>query len=139
MKRTLIVLVMIAATTAPSAVAARPALHISPVHVKFGKQPFESFAKKSFTVTNKTSEALLVSIEPVRVPDDFSPGQIESTCTLSFTDTLLEPGETCTHVIGFRPTAFFAGRELAILRVVARDEAGNVLYSRDVSITGTGV
>jgi hypothetical protein len=139
MKRAVILLVVLAGIAAPPASAVRPALDIDPAHVKFGKQQFESFTKKSLTVTNQTSETLVVSIEQVRVPDDFSPGQIESTCTLAFTDTVLEPGETCTHVIGFRPTPFFAGCELAILRVTARDEAGNLLYTRDVRITGRGI
>jgi hypothetical protein len=139
MKRILLLLFAIAVMAAPPALADPPVLDIDPNQVKFGKQPFETFTKKSFTITNTSSQTLLVSIEPVRAPDDFSPGQIESTCPLSFTETVLDPGETCTHVIGFRPTPFFAGREVAILRVTARDEAGTILYTRDVKITGQGV
>jgi hypothetical protein len=139
MKRAVLLVVVAAAVVAPVASAARAPVDIDPTQVNFGKQPFESFTKKSFSVTNRSSETVVVTIEQVRVPDDFSPGQIESTCTLAFTDTVLDPGETCTHVIGFRPTPFFAGRELAILRVIVRDEAGNVLYTRDVRITGRGV
>jgi hypothetical protein len=139
MKRALLLVALAAAVAAPAAWAAAPPVKIAPTQVKFGKQPFESFAKKSFSVTNRSSETVLVTIDQVRVPDDFSPGQIESTCPLAFTDTVLDPGETCTHVIGFRPTPFFAGPELAILRVIVRDQAGNVLYTRDVRITGRGV
>jgi hypothetical protein len=139
MKRALLLMALAAVVAAPAALAAPAPVKIAPTQVKFGKQPFESFTKKSFSVTNKSSENVVVTIEPVRVPDDFSPGQIESTCPLAFTETVLAPGETCTHVIGFRPTEFFAGPELAILRVVVRDEAGNVLYTRDVEITGRGV
>jgi hypothetical protein len=138
MKRAVLLAVVAAGMAAPAAWADRPPVDIDPNQVKFGKQQFESFTKKSFSITNQSSETVVVTIEQVRVPDDFSPGQIESTCTLEFTDTVLEPGETCTHVIGFRPTPFFAGRELAILRVIVRDEAGNVLYTREVRITGRG-
>ncbi len=69
--------------------------------------------------------------------DDFSPGQIESTCTLG--DTLLPPGESCQHVVGFRPSSFFAGRETALLLVAASDESGTVLFERSVTLTATGV
>lgn len=47
--------------------------------------------------------------------------------------------ESCTHVVGFRPTRFFGGPETATLGLTARDESGTVLEQRTVLITGTGV
>src|SRR5262245_30118144 len=117
--------------------AAPPPVDVTPTHVQFGSQPFETQTKKTFTVTNKSSEAVLVSIEQVFVGDDFSPGQIESTCPLTDSSTL-QPGETCTHVVGFRPSAFFAGHESALMRVIVRDAAGNTIHTRDVKLSGRG-
>ena len=88
------------------------------------------------SLTNRSSQTLVVTIDQIQVGDDFSPGQIESTCTLG--DTLLPAGESCTHVIGFRPSLFFAGRETAFLNVTARDAWGILLFERTVKLSGTG-
>lgn len=117
--------------------AARPPIAVQPVHVQFGSQPYESETIRSFTVTNKSQDSLLVAIEPVKVGDDFSAGLIQSTCSLIDPITLL-PGGSCTHVVRFRPTPFFGGPETAVLRVVVRDTAQNVIYTRDVKMGGRG-
>jgi len=120
-----------------AASAAPPPVDVDPTHVQFGSHPYETETKKSFTVTNRRSEAVLVFVEQVFVGDDFSPGQIESTCPLTESSTLL-PGASCTHVVGFRPSAFFGGHETATMRVIVRDVAGNTIYTRDVRLSGRG-
>ena len=122
---------------ASAAVAAPPPVDVRPTQVQFGNQPFETETKQSFTVTNRSNGAVLVSIEQIAVGDDFSPGQIESTCPLTEPSTL-QPGASCTHVVGFRPSRFFAGHETALMRVIVRDTAGNMIYTRDVRLSGRG-
>jgi hypothetical protein len=136
MKCRLVLIVAAAAALAQSA-SAGPALSVVPTHVRFGEQPLESNTLGSFTITNQGSRALVVTIDQVEVGDDFSPGQTESTCALG--ETLLPVGQSCTHVVGFRPSLFFAGHETALLRVTARDEAGRLRFERDVKLSGTGV
>src|SRR5262245_576221 len=107
MQRSLVLFAAAVAITAPGAAsAAGPVLKLRPAEVRYGSQPFESFTKKSFEIENRTSEWLRITLESVVMPDDFSPGQVESTCGLG--DTWLAPHETCFHAVGFRPTPFFA-------------------------------
>jgi hypothetical protein len=139
MKRVFLLVAVILLAAAPATVAKR-ALDVSPHQLKFGKQPFGSTTTKTITITNRTSEALFVSVEQVFVPDTFSPGQPESTCTLT-EPRLLGPGETCTHVVTFfaDPAPAFAGRQEGALRITARDEAGTVVHSQIVKMSGRGV
>jgi hypothetical protein len=51
----------------------------------------------------------------------------------------LAPGESCTHVIGFRPTPFFAGLETATVTLIARGPGGTVWQELTVQITGRGI
>ena len=136
----LALIVLVAATSMPAAPAVPApgpsALSVHPRHVRFGRQPFESNTLKSFEITNTSDEELLVTIEQVRVGDDFSPGQVSSSCGLG--DTLLPPGQTCEQVIGFRPTPFFGGFETAEMRVIAHDASGQVRYDRLVRLSGHG-
>jgi hypothetical protein len=127
---------VVVAVAVPVASAAGPVLSIHPKQVKFGTQPYESLTVKSFTVTNSSSQTLVATTELVRFPDDFS-YLIDSTCGLG--DITLAPRESCTVVVGFRPTPFFAGLEEALIRVTARDSAGTVLFDRTVSLTGRGI
>jgi hypothetical protein len=140
MKRVLTFLVAaVGFFAAPAATASRfdpPSLRVHPTHVRFGRQPFESNTLRSFTITNTSDETLLVTVEQVQVGDDFSPGQTESTCALG--DTLLDPGQSCTHVVGFRPSEFFCCHETAIMRVTAFDDRGQVVYDRQVKLSGSG-
>jgi hypothetical protein len=137
MKRALALILAAGAALARTASAHAAALAVVPTHVRFGEQPLESNTLGSFTITNQSSRALLVSIDQVEVGDDFSPGQTASTCALG--ETLLPAGQSCTHVVGFRPSLFFAGHETALLRVTARDEGGRLRFERDVKLSGTGV
>jgi hypothetical protein len=70
------------------------------------------------------------------LPDDFS-HLIFSTCGLG--DHVLAPHETCTEVVGFRPTPYFAGLETATIVLTARGPSGLVWQTRTVEITGRGV
>jgi hypothetical protein len=111
-------------------------LGVDPGSVSFGDQPFETFETRSFTVTNIWSHAITLTSD-AGLPDDFS-HLIDSTCGLG--EKTLAPGESCTHVVGFRPTEFFAGLETATVVLTARDQGtGTLLVTRTVEITGTGV
>jgi hypothetical protein len=110
-------------------------LDVDPSSVSFGDQAFETFETRSFTVTNLWSQTISLKSD-AGMPDDFS-HLIDSTCGL---DTTLGAGDSCTHVVGFRPTPFFAGLETATVVLTARDQAsGAFLVTRTVEITGTGV
>jgi hypothetical protein len=139
MKRLAGVLAVVFAITAETAVADAAVLKVSPHRLTFGKQAFDSFTTKTITMTNVGSTALLVAIEQVDVPDDFSPGQPGYTCPL-YAPTLLEAGKSCTQIVGFSPSRSFAGRQSATLRITARNpESGIVQATRVVKISGTGV
>jgi hypothetical protein len=134
------VLVAIVVLAMPSTAAADRTLDVDPHHLGFGKQPFNSFTKKTFTITNVSSQPFAVSIEAAFVPDDFSPGQPESTCPLT-EPTTLDPGQSCTHVVGYYadPAAPFLGHRRIELNVVARDGSGQTLASRTVIVTARGI
>ena len=62
-----------------------------------------------------------MTIETLDVPDDFSPGQPESTCFLEGVGVNeLSPGTACTEVVAFQPDPFFDQPETAKLLVTAR-------------------
>jgi hypothetical protein len=134
------VLVAIVVLAMPSTAAAGRTLDVDPHHLSFGKQPFNTFTKKTVTITNVSSQAFAVSVEPGFVPDDFSPGQPESTCPLT-EPTTLGPGQSCTHVVGYYadPAAPFLGPRRIELNIVARDGSGQTLASRTVIVTARGI
>jgi len=112
-------------------------LAVSRKWMNFGERPFGSFTKKTVTFTNKSSETVHVSVN-ASAPDDISPGQPESTCPLSL--TLLAPGQSCTHVVGYQPSEFFQDRQAAQLNIRVYDpESGEVLEVHEVNIRGQGV
>jgi hypothetical protein len=132
-------LAALAVLAVPSAAQAGGSiLAVSPHHLKFGRQPFGSFTTRTVTITNRSSRTLAVTITD-QSPDDFSPGQPGSTCFLSFTVNVLDPGETCTMIIGFEPAPPFSGLERADMTVTAATESGKILRTRHVRITGVGV
>ena len=120
-----------------TAAAAPPSMDVTPNQINFGNQRFGTFTKQSFAVTNKSDATVIISIESIIMGDDFSPGQVESTCPLT-EGSPLAPGQNCTQVIGFQPSQFFAGHEAALMRVIARDLSGKTLDTRDVRLTGRG-
>jgi len=113
-------------------------LVIEPQELAFGEQPFGSLTKKQVTLTNTSARTLAVTIE-ANVPDDFSPGQPESTCSLSFTVNILSPGQSCVHVIAFQPSETFPGLQTGELIISASDLFGTSLPPERVAISGTGV
>jgi hypothetical protein len=133
-----VALAAIAALVAPSAAAART-LDVDPQNVRFGEQPWNSFTKRTVRIQNVSKNSVAVSVEPGFVPDDFSPGQPESTCPLT-SPTTLAPGESCTHVIGYYadPADPFRGRRQIELQVVARTSTGTQLERRTVKVTAQG-
>ena len=117
----------------------RDGVDLSPASLRFGRQPFGSFTKRSFTITNTGSRTLDVSIESRVMPDDFSPGQPESTCPLAGVGVnVLLPGESCTHTVGFRPDPFFEQPESALMSVSARDLSGRLVEDARVRLSGRG-
>jgi hypothetical protein len=137
MRRAVFLVCAVAALAAvPVASAASPVLGIHPKQVNYGTKPYESLTVKTFAVTNNSSQTLVVTTEQARFPDDFS-YLIDSTCGLG--DITLAAKESCTVVVGFRPTPFFAGLEEALIRVTARDSAGTLLFDSTVSLTGRGI
>jgi hypothetical protein len=130
-----VIVAVVLGALVPAASAAKPVLHVDPNRVHFGNQPFETFETRTLTVTNTSSEAVVLTSD-AGLPDDFS-HLIDSTCGLG--DKVLASGESCTHVVGFRPTPFFAGRETATLVLTARNQAGAVVAQMTVEITGRGI
>jgi len=134
-KRAFVILMVVFGALAPAASAAKPVLDVRPNQVRFGHQPYDTFEMRTATVTNRSSSTIVLRSDP-GLPDDFS-HLIYSTCGLS--DRVLAPRESCTHVVGFRPTPYFGGPETATLLLTALDEAGTVVDQLTVLITGTGV
>jgi hypothetical protein len=126
------------AVASPAAADAAASLSVSPHALKFGKQAFNTFSTRTVTITNVSAQTLVVTVAD-QSPDDFSPAQPGSTCLLSYTVNVLEPGQSCTMIVGFEPAPEFAGRETATLFISAADEQGNVLDATVVKISGTGV
>ena len=114
-------------------------LDVDPHRVEFGKQPWNSFTKRTIAIRNAGKNPVVVSVEPGFVPDDFSPGQPESTCPLT-SPTTLAPGQSCTHVVGYYadPAEPFRGRRRIELQIVGRDASGKTLDSRTVEVTAEG-
>ena len=103
--------------------------------MRFGTQAYETFETRTVTVTNRSRTSVVLTSD-AGLPDDFS-HLIDSTCGLG--DKVLASQESCTHVVGFRPTPFFGGLETATLVLTARDAAGNIVDQVTVTITGRGV
>ena len=102
-------------------------LKANPKRVNFGTKQVGTFTVKGSTITNTGSTELLVQTVADRMPDQFSwglfPGQ---TCPI-FEPAPLGPGESCGIAVGFRPEAFWAGREdLAVLGLSVFDPATGV-------------
>ena len=134
-----VIVVVIVTALAPLAQAGG-AMRISPRGLNFGNQPFGSFTTEVTQITNTSSETLFVTIDTIDVPDDFSPGQPESTCFLSGVGVNeLAPGESCTEVIAFQPDPFFRQPESATLLITATDASGAVVSTVQVRIRGKGV
>lgn len=131
----LVIVAVVAGALAPAASAAKPVLDVRPNQIRFGSQPYETLETRTATATNRSSSTIVLTSD-AGLPDDFS-HLIYSTCGLG--DKVLAPRESCTHVVGFRPTPFFGGPETATLVLTARDATGTVVDQLTVLITGRGV
>jgi hypothetical protein len=119
-----------------NAPAATNVIRVTPHTVSFGVKPVGSFTIKTSTVTNTSSETIYVSIDVTRDWDNFST-LIDSTC--GFLDPQpLAAGESCTVVVGFRPSEFFVGlKQDQRLLVTATDpQSGAVLDSVELLFLG---
>jgi hypothetical protein len=130
-----LVVAVLALAGSSTAMAAKPVLDVKPNQLRFGNQPYETFETRTATVVNRSAQTIVLRSD-AGLPDDFS-HLIDSTCGLS--DKMLAPRESCTHVIGFRPTPFFGGPETATLVLTASDLTGAIVDQVTVLITGTGV
>jgi hypothetical protein len=135
------VVAAIGALVAPTALAAPRLLQVSPKRVNFGTQPVGSLTFQGVTVTNTSSESLMVLVDAVELPDDFNFGNIGGSTCIALEGQVLAPGESCVAVVGFQPSEFFAGRwQTATLLVTARDLVSNaLLQSMTVRVRGRGV
>jgi hypothetical protein len=120
-----------------AAASADPVIEVGPTVVKFGAQPFGSTTVRDFGVRNVTAFPIWVEIDAIAVGDDFSPGQIQSSCGLGRRKELA-PGESCHHVVSFSPSTFFQGRQEALLRVTATEIDEDPVQQVDVVLTGRG-
>jgi hypothetical protein len=135
------VVAAIGALVAPTALAAPRLLQVSPKQVNFGSQPVGSLTFQGVTVTNTSSQSLLVLVDAVELPDDFNFGNIGGSTCIALEGQVLAPGESCVAVVGFQPSEFFAGHwQRATLLVTARDPVSNaLLQSVTVRVQGKGV
>jgi hypothetical protein len=120
-----------------SAPAATKVLRVTPRTANFGSKPVGSESLKSVTVTNSSSETIILDIECcIKDWDDFNVGVAGTTCTGS--DQLLAPGESCEVVVRFNPSAGFEGlKQDQILRATATDPVtGEVLDSVQIVFVG---
>jgi hypothetical protein len=135
------VIAAIGALVTPTALAVPRLLQVSPRQVNFGTQPVGSLTFEGVTVTNTSSQSLLVLVDAVVLPDDFNFGNIGGSTCIALEGQVLAPGESCVAVVGFQPSEFFAGRwQTATLLVTARDPvSGALLQSMTVRVRGKGV
>src|SRR5881296_2443884 len=107
----LVITALSVAVLAGKAKSDRPVvLRVAPPAVHFGTKPVGSFTLKGAIITNAGSSSVnfLVSID--RMPDDFSFGLLPGSTCPPFEPTPLGPGESCSTVVGFRPSDYFAGQ-----------------------------
>jgi hypothetical protein len=119
-----------------SAPAATKVLRVTPRTANFGSKPVGSESLKSVTVTNSSSETIILDIDLIKEWDDFNTGVAGTTCTGS--DQPLAPGESCEVVVRFNPSEGFEGlKQDQILRATATDPlTGEVLGSVHIVFVG---
>src|SRR5687767_4823234 len=127
MKRTLaiiIVLVGMAIAAGPAVASSAPPLKVTPKQINFGTPLVGEENLEGVTITNRSSEDLLLLVSPSRLPDDFGFGLLPgSTCPVLGFETLAAR-ESCDAVVRFTPSEFFAGlHQTGELIVTAIDPA----------------
>jgi hypothetical protein len=140
LRRLMVVLVVVGTLGFAEAAVAQPVLKPSTHNLNFGNQSFNTFSTKTVTVTNVSSEAVNVSVSSPFTPDDFSPGQIGSTCPLTET-VVLAPGASCTHIVGYYadPNPPFLGHRRIELIFTATDASGATVDTQVVRVSARGV
>lgn len=135
----LLVALVVSAGATASATAAQDVLKVSPGTVNFGAKPLLSETIKSATITNASSEPILLTLGLARSWDDFAGGRVESTCSLS-EPTLLAPGESCTLVEAFIPHEDFAGIKQDQIWLATATDPGTsaLLETREMVFLGRG-
>jgi hypothetical protein len=139
--RRAVLLIVVATLTLPTSSAAATLLTVSPKKVNFATKAVGTTTFKTVTVTNTSSQSLLVNISG-GLPDDFGWGPVDieqDLCVLSEGEVLAS-GDSCAAFVRFSPTEFFAGsRQTGTLEVTARDaQTLALLESTVVTISGTG-
>ena len=140
MKKVVVAVVAVAVVVALplSSFAATRVLGVTPRTVNFGAKPEGSVTFKSVTVTNTSSETITLDIVVTKDWDDFETGVLGTTC--SFTDQLLDPGESCDVVVSFTPSLAggFEGlkQDQTLLATAADPLTGDVLDSVEIVFVG---
>jgi hypothetical protein len=119
---------LLAAAIGVALVAAAPAssstdaLRASPPSVQIGVRAVGGEYLKGTRITNASGRDILLHVEGTRMPDDFGFGLMPGSTCPALGPALLAAGESCTAVMNFRPSEFFAGEDqLAELTATAYD------------------
>ena len=140
MKKMVVALVAVATVAAlpVRAPAATNVLRVTPRRVDFGTKPAGTTTFKTVTVTNTSSETIILDIDVVKDWDDFGTGVEGTTCT--FSDQPLAPGESCDVVVRFTPSlegGFEGLKQDQILLATATDPVtGELLDSVQIVFVG---
>jgi hypothetical protein len=125
----LIVMTVLVASPTP-APAAENVLKVRPRTVNFGPSPVGEVRTATTTVTNRSSEALNLTVWATKDWDDFSYFLPESTCP--FETRLLAPGESCVLVVQFWPSLdFLRLKQDQIFLATATDPVTGVVLDED--------
>jgi hypothetical protein len=132
-----VVLVLALLAAVPAAASAANVLKVTPGTVNFGSKPIGSSTVKATTITNKSDEAISLSLALVRSWDDFAGPAGQSTCA-GFEPALLQPGESCELVERFSPSETFLGiKQDQIWLATATDpQSGAVLDREEIVFFG---
>jgi Ca2+-binding RTX toxin-like protein len=141
MRRLVVVLSVIAALglAVPHAHAAPTPIKVVPSAIKFGTKVVGTDYFGDVRITNASKEPLQFLVDSA-LPDDFGFGLLPgSTCPVLTPGAILAPGESCTAVVRFTPTPFFAdGQQAGSLTVTATDLATGEVSSTLIPVTGRG-
>jgi Ca2+-binding RTX toxin-like protein len=123
----------------PQAGAAPTTIKVAPKAIRFGTKVVGTDYFASVEITNASAGPLQFLVEG-GLPDDFGFGLFPgSTCPALTPGAILVAGESCTAVVRFTPTAFFAGSEqTGSLTVTATDLATGAVTSALIPVSGQG-
>ena len=118
----------------------RDGIDLEPASLRFGRQPFGSFTKRTFTITNTGSRTAPAFDRGRVMPDDFSPGQPESTCrSPAWGSTCCCPASPARTRSASSPTRSSSSPRAPRLSVSARDLSSRLVEGRArVRLSGRG-